>query len=139
MVLDLNEFKSVNDRFGHAAGDLMLRTVAARLRQSLRATDTVARLGGDEFGVLLAGATSEESALAVANKLNASLLEPMTINDRELLVTASIGLALTPADGVRAKTLLSRADAAMYYAKRHNLGVSTVGSARAGGHDANVA
>jgi diguanylate cyclase (GGDEF)-like protein len=139
MVVDLNDFKVVNDQFGHAAGDQLLRTVAARLKQSLRASDTVARLGGDEFGVLLAGATSEKVAVAIANKLTSNLNEPMTIGDRQLMVTASIGVALTPADGVTSKTLLSRADGAMYFAKQHGLDVSTVESARSGGLDANVA
>ena len=139
MVVDLNDFKVVNDQYGHAAGDQLLRNVAARLKQSLRVSDTVARLGGDEFGVLLAGATSEKLAVAIANKLTSNLNQPMTIGDRELMVTASIGVALSPADGVTSKTLLSRADGAMYFAKQHGLDISTVATARSGGLDADLA
>ena len=95
--------------------------------------------GVNTIGVLLAGATWEKVAVAIANKLTSNLNEPMTIGDRQLMVTASIGVALTPADGVTSKTLLSRADGAMYFAKQHGLDVSTVESARSGGLDANVA
>lgn len=120
MVIDLDDFKEINDTYGHAAGDRVLKAVANRLKSTLRATDTVARLGGDEFGILLSGNTSKDYALSVANKLAATLSEPVEVNGRQAATSGSIGVALyTPGDG-SISSLLDRADAAMYVAKRNH-------------------
>ncbi len=116
-VIDLDRFKDVNDTLGHLAGDQLLQEVAFRLRQSLRASDTVARLGGDEFAVVLPDADAETATLAaqkVVEALGASLL----LEDCEVAVGASVGIALFPENGGDADTLLRCADVAMYVAKQ---------------------
>jgi diguanylate cyclase (GGDEF)-like protein/PAS domain S-box-containing protein len=115
--LDLDRFKTINDTLGHAAGDALLRTMAARLRGAVRENDLVARLGGDEFVVLLEGAASAADLTAVAGKVLAAVAEPVGLHDCSFLVTGSIGIALYPADGEDAASLLKHADAAMYLAK----------------------
>ncbi|HVH63684.1 MAG TPA: sensor domain-containing diguanylate cyclase [Candidatus Dormibacteraeota bacterium] len=119
MVIDLNDFKEINDTHGHAAGDRVLKAVAHRLKSTLRATDTVARLGGDEFGILLSGNTSKEYAMSVAGKLAAALAEPVEVNGREASTSGSIGVALYASGDGSVASLLDRADAAMYVAKRN--------------------
>lgn len=119
MVIDLNDFKVINDTFGHAAGDQVLTTIARRLKSSLRATDTVARLGGDEFGILLSGNTSKEYAMSVANKVSAALSDPIEVNGRRASTSGSIGVALCGAGDGPISSLLDRADSAMYIAKRN--------------------
>lgn len=118
LFVDLDEFKQVNDRFGHAAGDEVLRQTAARLRTNLREADTIARLGGDEFAVLLPGAADSADAERVARKLLDALDEPIRCDGQELRVRASIGIALYPGDGATPDDLLRRADEAMYQAKQ---------------------
>ncbi len=117
MFLDLDEFKAVNDRFGHATGDALLKQVAQRLEASVRESDSVARLGGDEFTVILEGNHRVEDAGHVATKILKALEVPYTVGHRELHVTASIGIALYPIDGDDAEALLRDADIAMYSAK----------------------
>ncbi len=121
LFVDLDRFKSVNDTLGHAAGDLLLQSLANRLRRSVRGQDTVARLSGDEFVVCLDEVTGEADAVLVVEKLAANLRKPFAIGDRKVVLTGSIGMALST-DGVDAETLISRADAAAYEAKRrgHN-------------------
>ncbi|MBO1079589.1 PleD family two-component system response regulator [Roseomonas haemaphysalidis] len=117
LMLDVDRFKAVNDTFGHASGDIVLKEVAARMRQHLRAVDVVARFGGEEFVVSMANA-SEDEAMQVAERLRLSLLEqPVMLSaDRMLSITASIGVALSrPADTL--DDLTSAADAALYRAK----------------------
>jgi diguanylate cyclase (GGDEF)-like protein/PAS domain S-box-containing protein len=116
LFVDIDDFKDVNDSLGHAAGDDLLVTVAARLSADVRADDVVARLGGDEFAVLLADA-DDERLRDVADRLLASLRAPMVLNGRSLSVTASVGGALG-GPGDAAEQLLHRADTAMYEAKR---------------------
>ena len=121
MFLDLDGFKAINDSLGHRAGDEVLAQVAERLATGVRRTDTVARLGGDEFTVLLEDLSDPEvDPRAVAAKLLAALRAPMRASGRSVSVTASIGLALHPpeAGSLDASELLSRADGAMYAAKR---------------------
>ena len=121
MFLDLDGFKAINDTLGHRAGDEVLVQVAQRLASGVRRTDTVARLGGDEFTVLLEDLSDpEEAPLAVADKLLEALRAPMMASGRPVSVTASIGLALHPPEArpFDASELLSRADSAMYDAKR---------------------
>ena len=117
MYLDLDNFKRVNDSLGHEAGDELLRTVAARLREAVRTEDTVGRFGGDEFTILLNEACDSRGASAVARKVLASLAEPITLAGHEFRVTTSIGVTLAPDDGTDPQTLLKNADLAMYRAK----------------------
>ena len=117
LFIDLDRFKSINDTFGHAAGDLVLQSLATRLRRNVRARDTVARLSGDEFVVCLDGIASLSDGQAIVEKLLAAMRQPFAIADRQVPLTASIGIALST-EGVDADTLVSRADAAAYEAKR---------------------
>ncbi|RLE16248.1 MAG: hypothetical protein DRJ28_02160 [Actinobacteria bacterium] len=117
MFLDIDGFKVVNDRFGHAIGDELLRQIAARLVGCLRETDTVARLGGDEFTVILEGGKRVEDAGHVATKILKTVGTPYRIGDRELIITASIGIAMYPLDGDSYEELLKGADTAMYQSK----------------------
>jgi len=117
MLLDLDHFKSINDTLGHQAGDQLLRAVAERLKQRLRRSDTVARWGGDEFVVVLPEIAEADDALRVALKAQRAFQEPFAVDDNELSVTASIGIATYPDDGANADTLIRHADAALYRAK----------------------
>ncbi len=117
MFLDLDEFKSVNDHYGHGVGDELLKQVADRLKESVRASDTVARLGGDEFTVILEGAQRVEDAGQVATKIIRTLQEPFEVGPRQLRITTSIGISLYPMDGESSEDLLRDADIAMYSAK----------------------
>jgi diguanylate cyclase (GGDEF)-like protein len=117
MFLDIDGFKGINDRFGHAVGDELLRQIAARLVTCLRETDTVARLGGDEFTVILEGGKRVEDAGQVATKILKSIGTPYTVGTRELVVTTSIGIAVYPLDGDSYEELVKGADTAMYQSK----------------------
>jgi diguanylate cyclase (GGDEF)-like protein/PAS domain S-box-containing protein len=121
LFIDLDDFKLVNDGFGHAVGDELLVLVAHRLRESCRAGDVVARQGGDEFLVLVQGTTGdaapEAAAQIVAGNLRTALARPFAVAGVDLYVTPSIGASLFPADGDTAETLLKHADVAMYAAK----------------------
>ena len=117
LYLDLDRFKVINDSLGHSTGDELLRGVAERLRASVREGDTVARLGGDEFTVLVAGLATDEDTIKIAHKILEAIRLPFRIDDRDLYVTTSIGIALYPADGLDAETLVRNADTAMYRAK----------------------
>ena len=118
--LDLDGFKAVNDRLGHAAGDAVLVAVADRLRASVRDADFVCRIGGDEFVILLPNITDGEAA-AVARRIISRVSEPFEFAPTAR-VGASIGLASAPRDGITADELLSAADRAMYEAKRRGKG-----------------
>jgi diguanylate cyclase (GGDEF)-like protein len=117
LMFDLDGFKEVNDRWGHAAGDRVLAQVGARARQGVRASDTVGRLGGDEFMAILPEA-SLSGALAVAEKLLESLALPYVLDRAEARVSASIGVSVFPEDGAEGDSLQRAADAALYAAKR---------------------
>ena len=121
LMLDLDHFKFVNDTLGHAKGDALLIAVSERLQRVLRAGDTVARLGGDEFAVLLEDLSSDEEADATALRIQQSLERPLRLDERELFVRASIGIAWA-ADGQNVDALLSDADVAMYGAKNAGRG-----------------
>jgi diguanylate cyclase (GGDEF)-like protein len=116
LVMDLTDFKAVNDSLGHAVGDDLLKQIGPRLAASLRAADTVARLGGDEFAVLLPG-TDETGAARVAQKMLAALEQSFPLEGEALDIGASVGVAVAPAHATQAEQLLSRADVAMYAAK----------------------
>jgi diguanylate cyclase (GGDEF)-like protein len=116
MLLDLDDFKPINDRFGHAAGDAVLKEIAQRLCACVRETDTVARLGGDEFAVLLDGPLSS-SVEAVAERIVAAVREPCRVGSVQMDVGVSIGVAFDRSGAGDSDRLLSDADAAMYAAK----------------------
>ena len=116
MFVDLDDFKTVNDSLGHAAGDELLRTIAGRLERALRAQDTAARLGGDEFAALLEDVADEGEAIEVAERVRRALEPAATIGTRELVRSASIGVACPAADAT-AEEVLRNADLAMYAAK----------------------
>jgi diguanylate cyclase (GGDEF)-like protein/PAS domain S-box-containing protein len=115
--LDLDGFKDVNDRFGHAAGDAVLREVGSRLREGVRTLDTVARLGGDEFALILPDIGSVANARRLIEKLVDSLRRPFTHAGAALAVSVSLGVSMLPRDGESAESLTARADEAMYAAK----------------------
>jgi diguanylate cyclase (GGDEF)-like protein len=116
IFIDLDEFKQVNDRFGHAAGDRLLQAVAGRVERAVRRTDTVALLGGDEFTIILEGLQRAEDAARIAEKVLESLRRPFLLDDVVVPLSASLGIAIA-ARGERPDALTRRADAAMYRAK----------------------
>jgi diguanylate cyclase (GGDEF)-like protein/PAS domain S-box-containing protein len=117
MLLDLDNFKVVNDTFGHMAGDLVLQAVAQRLKNCMRGSDTIARLGGDEFTIILEGITTVWDCKRVAQKILDALSRPFNVGKHEFPLNASIGISLYPHDGKDDQVLLKRADVAMYAAK----------------------
>ncbi|MBI4996734.1 MAG: EAL domain-containing protein [Rhodocyclales bacterium] len=117
MLLDLDRFKLVNDGLGHDVGDALLSIIAQRLTACVRSIDTVARLGGDEFVVVMTELDSELDVAPTARKLLGLVSQPMTIAEREIVATASLGIALYPKDAEHASALLRNADVAMYRAK----------------------
>jgi diguanylate cyclase (GGDEF)-like protein len=129
LFMDLDGFKTINDTLGHETGDLILREAADRLRKVIRVSDVIsradldhadtqlARLGGDEFTALLSDITDPQDALVVARRIGEQMRSPFMVAERDLRLTASIGIALFPDDGGDVATLLKHADTAMYYAK----------------------
>ncbi|RPI55415.1 MAG: EAL domain-containing protein [Acidobacteria bacterium] len=119
LFLDMDRFKHINDSLGHAIGDRLLQSVAHRLRASVRSSDTISRQGGDEFVILLSDIAHPEDAETSAEKILGALSTPHAIDQHNLHVTGSIGIATYPDDGVDADTLLRHADLAMYRAKEN--------------------
>jgi diguanylate cyclase len=117
LIVDLDEFKTLNDTLGHHAGDLLLTEVGPRVSAVLREVDLLARLGGDEFGVLLASPCSEAAALGIAERIGVTLRQPFEIAGLHLRAAASVGIALFPDHSEDAQELLRHADVAMYQAK----------------------
>jgi diguanylate cyclase (GGDEF)-like protein len=117
VFLDLDRFKYINDSMGHHIGDLVLIEVAKRLKQVVRETDTIARFGGDEFILVLEGDNNEDDMIMALNRIISSIAEPLTINQIQLILTCSVGVATSPADGLTPTTLIKHADIAMYRAK----------------------
>jgi diguanylate cyclase (GGDEF)-like protein/PAS domain S-box-containing protein len=117
VFLDLDGFKTVNDRLGHAAGDTVLQTVADRLRAGTRTSDLVARIGGDEFTVLVQDLARADDAALVARGLLDRLVQPLAFADEQISLSASAGISVFPDDGADARALLRHADLAMYRAK----------------------
>ena len=116
--LDLDHFKQINDTRGHDTGDRVLAEAAQRMRAAVRTVDTVARLGGDEFAIVLPFLDGEEAAAQLATRLVGCLSEPYRVAEESLSIGVSIGIAVFPRDGLAVDTLLQRADAALYDAKR---------------------
>jgi diguanylate cyclase (GGDEF)-like protein len=117
LYVDLDDFKPVNDQYGHRAGDKVLVEAGRRLRTALRRVDTVARIGGDEFMVILGDTEACEGATRVADKLIDTLRKPIAVSGGMVTVGASIGISFYPADGATADALIRQADRAMYRAK----------------------
>ncbi|MCF8478735.1 MAG: EAL domain-containing protein [Pseudolabrys sp.] len=115
--IDLDHFKSVNDRLGHDAGDHLLKVMAERLRAAAHEGDLVARLGGDEFVVIQTGIMGKDQAVGFSRRLNAAMAAPIAFNEQKIVATVSVGIALAPADGTTPEALLKSADLALYKAK----------------------
>lgn len=118
ILLDLDDFKGINDSLGHDVGDAVLIQVAGRLAEAVRGSDTVARYGGDEFIIVVSDLLSGTDALALGEKLCRVIAEPMNFGIRSMQVTCSLGVAICPDDGIDFNTLRQQADQAMYRAKR---------------------
>ncbi|TCF96642.1 hypothetical protein BZM26_36455 [Paraburkholderia strydomiana] len=117
LFVDIDGFKPVNDRYGHAVGDMLLQRISKRMKQCLRESDTIARIGGDEFVAILPAVNEAEDAISIAEKLRQTIEEPFAVENCVLGVSASIGVAVYPDDGLDEQTLLVNADHAMYQAK----------------------
>ena len=117
ILLDLDQFKVVNDTLGHPAGDMLLGEVAARLQAQMRAADTLARLGGDEFAILLTETETPQHAVVVAERLIAALRADFDLDGHPTSISACLGIAMAPSDGLTAKALVKAADVALYRAK----------------------
>ena len=122
LYLDVDHFKQINDTFGHAAGDAVLKEFGQRLRMAIRSTDTVARLGGDEFTVILDGVGSQTEAAGVAQKILDAITQPFNVEGRVQNVSTSIGVAFTSAAGIGMQALSRKADEALYEVKRAGRG-----------------
>jgi diguanylate cyclase (GGDEF)-like protein len=118
LLLDLDRFKEVNDRFGHPAGDEFLAQAAARLQRCTRAAEHVARIGGDEFALIMSNLTGTEDALAIAEQFVAAFADPFLIDGYEISGAVSVGIVLAPRDGNTPHDLLKHADIALYRAKK---------------------
>jgi len=118
VFLDLDRFKDINDSFGHAIGDMVLKQVAQRLRETVRDEDTVARLGGDEFVILIEDVEQGAQTDTATERILACLHPPVTVDHQEFYVGASLGVSMFPRDGYTADALIRNADTAMYQAKR---------------------
>ena len=128
LFIDLNEFKAINDKFGHEVGDQLLKVAAERLRQSLRSCDIIGRPGGDEF-VALVPDVDAKVADQLAKRLASALEQPYNIERQRLICAASIGLALYPENASTLTGLLRAADQAMYRAKARCRGINKVSGA----------
>jgi diguanylate cyclase (GGDEF)-like protein/PAS domain S-box-containing protein len=117
LFVDLNKFKSINDRFGHLVGDRLLIAIARRLRSAVRPNDSVGRLGGDEFAVLLEHITDHADVDAVVDRVQRALDEPFNVDGREICASASVGISFASEHGARPEDLLRAADSAMYVVK----------------------
>lgn len=122
LFIDIDDFKRINDTFGHPVGDGVLQSMARRLESGLRETDTVGRFGGEEFLVLLDDLASSEDASAIVEHLLTVIAAPAVIGGHDIAMSASLGIALYPEDGTDAAALIACSDAAMYRAKRRGPG-----------------
>jgi diguanylate cyclase (GGDEF)-like protein len=123
LCLDLDRFKDVNDNFGHAVGDTLLRTVAERLKRCVRRSDTVARIGGDEFVVLQTSKEPHMAAARLSERLIKEISAPYMIDGQNVTIGVSIGIAISPEDGSDPDKLLKSADLALYRSKSAGRGI----------------
>jgi diguanylate cyclase (GGDEF)-like protein len=123
LCLDLDHFKRVNDTLGHAIGDALLRQAAERLKGCVRETDIIARLGGDEFAIVQLIGEQPRAAILLADRLIAAFAKPFDLEGHQVVVGASVGIALAPSDGLEAEQLMNSADMALYRAKSDGRGV----------------
>lgn len=119
LSIDIDDFKLVNDSFGHAAGDKLIQAVGKLLARSLRRADTVARLGGDEFAIIVDNIEGPEDAISIADNLTTILEHNVRLDDQETFTSASVGIAVFPDDGMDARTLMKNADTALFRAKEN--------------------
>jgi diguanylate cyclase (GGDEF)-like protein len=131
IYIDLNEFKQVNDRYGHNAGDIYLQQVVGRMKAQIRPGDLLARLGGDEFAVLVPDVRGRGAVADVAQRLECCFDDPFDLPTGPIKGSASIGVALYPDDGTTRDSLLSAADAAMYATKRDHYKLMEIFAPRA--------
>jgi diguanylate cyclase len=131
LYLDLDRFKDVNDKHGHAAGDRVLQDVSRRISRGIRHTDYAARIGGDEFVVILPGVSDRREACRVADLLAREIEEPVLFGGTTLSVGASFGVSIAPEDGADIDALLSKADEQMYRTKMMHRSGSSALSRRA--------
>ena len=124
LCLDLDRFKLVNDTLGHPVGDGLLKAVADRLQSCVREGDTVARLGGDEFAIIQLAVERPDEAELLANRIIAALRVPFDIDGNQIVIGASIGIALAPCDGTSSRKLLKNADIALYLVKTEGRGTA---------------
>ena len=123
MLLDIDHYKSINDNYGHFFGDEVLRKFSQRLRACVRETETIARLGGDEFAIIQSGIKSYDEILKVIDRIYDQMKEPFHVNSQQLLVGISMGVSVSPDDGLAAEDLLKNADSALYQSKESGRGV----------------
>lgn len=122
MLIDIDDFKLVNDSFGHEAGDKLIQAIAKLLSKSLRRADTVARLGGDEFAIIVDNIEGYDDVVSIADNLTTVLKHNVRLDDQETFTSASVGIAIFPEDGADASTLMKNADTAMFRAKENGRG-----------------
>jgi diguanylate cyclase (GGDEF)-like protein/PAS domain S-box-containing protein len=118
MFVDLDEFKPINDNYGHHIGDILLKIAASRMLECMRESDTVARIGGDEFVVMLPYIEHKEDAMYVAEKIRIALTTPFDLQEHEVQISCSVGVSIYPEHGADETTLMRQADIAMYGAKQ---------------------
>ena len=119
LVVDIDDFKLVNDSFGHEAGDQLIKAVGDLLSKALRRADTVARLGGDEFAIIIENVEGDDDAISIADNLTTMLEHSVRLHEQETFTSASVGISMYPQDGTDASTLLKNADTAMFRAKEN--------------------
>ena len=119
VYIDIDEFKVINDKMGHEAGDVFLKELSQRFRKCVRDSDTVSRIGGDEFAILMINIASIEDTSILAERILESNLIPIKINDQDILPNTSLGISIFPKDGDKIDMLLKNSDAAMYFAKEN--------------------
>lgn len=121
LFIDVNQFKQINDTYGHLAGDNVLSYIAKAIKQALRSVDVAVRYGGDEFVVLLNKIKTKDEVSKICNRVFKALEKPLTYEAHDISVSISVGIAFYPSEAQDLKTLLETADKAMYYAKQHQL------------------
>jgi diguanylate cyclase (GGDEF)-like protein len=123
IFIDIDEFKEINDNYGHDMGDKVLKSIAARMENSLKADDLKARMGGDEFVIALSDLSSKDKVITVTKRLVRDLKKPLFVDGKEISISISAGVSFYPEDSKDLEVLIKNADAAMYKAKRENVDI----------------